>query len=329
MNGTPLFEIGGLSITVYALLMVIGYAASVGLAAHLGKKKGLKAAGMCLYGVLAALIGLCIGRAIYTGVLWDWIYLDELGEFVGIGPFFDVTNGSINVIGPLCGVLLAAPLAAKLMKERAAAYLDAAAVPALLLFLFARAIEPLSGQGYGDLLMNEALCFFPLALVNDMGDYSLSVCFIEACLTALVIVCVCLLQKKVKRSGTLAQYALVLLCLSQILPESLRRDNVLYVFIFARVTHLGLAFALGLTLIRLLVQGAKQGLDKKSIVWDSLGLAVGIGLCIATIFALDKTNLPKLLVYAVMVLSLVELGFVICRRIHLEDKRVVKKEAVC
>lgn len=321
MNGIPAIEIGGMSLTVYALLMIIGYAAAVGLAALLGKKRGLKPAGMCVYGVLAALIGLFIGRAIYTGVLWDWIYLDELGEFIGIGPFFDVTNGSINVIGPLCGVLIAAPIVAKLTKARASAYLDAAAIPALLLFLFARAIEPLSGQGYGDLLMNEALCFFPIALVNDMGDYSLSVCFIEAVLAAVVLAAVCLLQKKVKRPGTLAQYALVLLCLSQILPESLRRDNVLYVFIFARVTHLGLAFALGLTLIRLLVQGAKNGLDMKSIVLDSLGLAAGIGLCIATIFALDKTNLPKLLVYAVMVVSLLELGFVICRRIHKEDIR--------
>ena len=117
------------------------------------------------------------------------------------------------------------------------------------------------------------------------------------------------------------QRALVLLCLSQILPEALRRDNVLYVLIFARVTHLGLAFTIGLTLIRLLVQGAKQGLDARSIILVIIGLAAGIGLCIATIFALDKTNLPKLLVYAAMLVSLVELGFVNFRRIRKEDIR--------
>lgn len=321
MNGIPAIELGGFTMTVYALLMAVGYVLILGMAAFLGKKRGLKPAGMCLYGLLAAVIGLFLGRAIYCGVLWEWIFLDELGEFMGIGPFFDVTNGSVNVIGLMCGVLLAAPFAAAIMKERTADYLDAAAVPALTLFFIARAIEPLSGQGYGDLLMNEALHFFPVALFNDMGDYALSVSFIETVLAALVLLCVVLLQKKVRKPGTLAQYALVLLCLSQILPETLRWDNVLYVFIFARVTHLGFAFALGLTLIRLLVQGGKNGLDKKSIVLDAIGLAAGIGLCIATIFALDKTNLPKLLVYAVMVVSLLELGFVICRRIYKEDIR--------
>lgn len=321
MNSIPAFEIGGLTVTAYAVLMAVFSALAVGLAAFLGAKKGLKPAGLCLYGVLAAVIGLFLGRAIYCAVLWDWVFLDALGEFIGISPFFDVYNGSVNVIGILCGVLLAAPIAAAVMKEKTARYLDAAVIPGLALFAAARLIEPMSGQGYGDLLMEPALCFFPLALVNDMGDYSLSVCFIEAVLAALVLLCVFLLQKKVRRDGTLAQYALVLLCLSQILPESLRRDDVLYVFIFARVTHLGLAFAIGLTLIRLLVQGARTGLDTKSIVVDAVGLAVGIGLCIAAIFALDKTNLPSLLVYAVMVLSLLELGYVVCRRIHKEDIR--------
>lgn len=321
MSGIPAFELGGITVSVYALLMAVGFVAAVGMATFLGKKKGLQPVRVCLYGVLAAVIGLFLGRAIYCAVRWDWIFLDELGEFAGIGPFFDVHNGSVNVIGVMCGVLLAAPIMAAVTREKAAIYLDTAAIPALVLFVVARAIEPLSGQGYGNLVMNEQLCFFPLALLNDMGDYSLSVCFIETVLAAVVLVAVCLLHGKVRKPGTLAQYALVLLCLSQILPESLRRDDVLYVLIFARVTHLGLAFIIGLTLIRLLVQGAKQGLDAKSIVLDVVGLAVGIGLCIATIFALDKTNLPKLLVYAVMVLSLLELGYVICRRIRLEDMR--------
>lgn len=321
MSGITAFKLGGVTVTLYALLMILGCAAFLLLAALLGKKKGLKPAHMCLYGVLAAAMGLFLGRAIYCAVLWDWIYLDELGEFIGIRPFFDVTNGSVNVIGVLCGVLLAAPIAAAITKEKAASYLDAAAIPALALFVFARAIEPLSGQGYGNPVMNEALCFFPLALRNDMGGYALSVCFIEAVLAAVVLVVIGRLQGKVRKPGTLAQYALVLVCLSQILPEALRRDNVLYVLIFARVTHLGLAFTIGLTLIRLLVQGAKHGLDARSIILDIIGLAVGIGLCIATIFALDKTNLPKMLVYVVMVLSLVELGYVICRRIRLEDIR--------
>ena len=127
------------------------------------------------------------------------------------------------------------------------------------------------------------------------------------------------LGKKVRKPGTLAQYALVLWALAQIFPEALRCDNVLYVLVFARVTHLGLACTVGFALLRLLWQGAKHGLGKKEIALDVLGLAAGIGLCIGMIFALDKTNWPKLAVYAGLLLALVELGFVVCRRIAKED----------
>lgn len=296
--------------TMYHWFLVAVFALAVtALAAFLGKKQGLKPAGMILYGALSAGLGLFLGRAIYCAVCWYEVFQDEMGEFLGLAPFFDPAVGSVNVIGVVCGVLLAAPIAAAIMKEKAADYLDAAIAPGLVMYILARVIEPLTGQGYGDFM-----------------EMYVSVCYMEAVLTAMVLVAVLLLKKKVRRPGTLAQYALTLWCLCQIFPESLRCDNVLYVLVFARVTHLGLAVMLGLTLIRLLVQGAKHGLDKKSILLDVLGLVAGIGLCIATIFALDKTNLPKLLVYAAMLLSLVELGFVICRRIHKEDGRLASDE---
>ena len=319
---TSVFHVGEIAVTRYGLLMAISYGLFLLLAILLGKKQGVKAACMGLYGLLAAAIGLFLGRAIYCAVKWEWIFLDELGRFIGVGPLFDFANGGISVVGLMIGALLAAPIAASITKEKPGRCLDAAAIPVVLLFTLARAAEIVCRKGLGNLLENKALCFFPLAIQNSMGDYVLSVGFIEAVLAALVLVSVICLQKKAKRPGTLALYALVLLCLSQILPETFRRDQVLYVFIFARVTHLGLAFGAGLPLICLLVQGAKKGLPAKTIVLEVLGLAAGIGLCIGTIFALDKTNLPKLLVYAVMVISLVEWGFVVCRRIAKEDARV-------
>ncbi len=304
MYDVPVWYLGELELPVHWLLLAVCSVAALLLAVVLGKKKGLRPAGMGLYGVLAAALGLFLGRAIYCAVCWYDVFLDAMGDFTGIAPFFDPYIGGVNVMGVVVGVLLAAPIAAVLTKEKTAAYLDAAVVPGLALYALARAIEPLSGQGYGDFMGNE-VC----------------VCWLEAALTLVLLALVPLLQKKSRKPGTLAQYALTLWCLSQILPESLRCDEVLYVLVFARVTHLGLAVTLGLTLIRLLVQGGRDGLDAKSITLDAVGLAAGIGLCIATIFALDKTNLPKLLVYAAMLLSLLELGFVICRRIRKEDER--------
>ena len=290
---------------LYAILICAFAVCMTALAAFLGRRKGLKAAGVCLYGVVAAVLGLILGRAVYCAVCWYEVFMDEMGEFRGALPFFDLTIGSVNVMGVVAGLLLAATVAAGLMKQKAADYLDVAAIPALGMYILARCVEPLTGQGYGDFM-----------------EMYVQVCYLEAGLTAIVMGVVMLLARKVRRTGTLAQYALVLWALTQIFPESLRCDNVLYVFIFARVTHLGLACTVGFALIRLLVQGAKNGLSKRAIVLDLLGLAAGIGLCIGTIFALDKTNWPKLLVYGLMLLSLIELGWVVCRRIHEEAVRL-------
>ena len=296
--------LGDTGLTVYALLMALLTLSAIGTGAALAPRRGIRPLHMACYGVLAACLGLLLGRGIYCAVCWYDVFLDEMGQFRGVAPFLDPTLGSVNVMGVVAGVLLAAPVTAALTRQRAASFLDAAAGPALAVYVLARAIEPLSGQGYGDFMSHE-VC----------------VCWLEAVLTAVLLGFIPLLRRKARRPGTLAQLALALWCLVQILPESLRCDEALFVLVFARVTHLGLAFTLGIMLIRLLVQHARHGLPAKDIAVDAIAFAAGIGLCIATIFALDKTNLPKLLVYAGMLLSIAELGFILCRRIKKEDLR--------
>jgi len=288
---------------LYAILMTAFAVGMTALGAFLGKKRGLKPAGLYLQGALTAVLGMLLGRGIHCAVCWYEVFFDPMGDFLGVKAFFDPTIGGVNVIGVMLGVLLAAPIAAAIMKEKAADDLDAAAIPALGMYILARVIEPLTGQGYGDFM-----------------EMYVSVCYLEAALTAVVLGAVILLQKKVRRPGTLFRYALVLWALVQIFPESLRCDNVLYVLVFARVTHLGLAFTVGLTLLWMLWKGA-NGLSRKEIALDVLGLAVGIGLCIGMIFALDKTNWPKPLVYAGLLAAIAELGVVVCRRITLEDRK--------
>lgn len=273
-----------------------------GLYAFTARRKDLCRAALT-HAALTAVLGLFLARAIYAAVCWYDIFLDAMGNFQGVGAFFDPTIGSMNVIGFLAGLLIAAPIAARLTRVNTASLLDASVLPALTMYILARLIEPLTGQGYGDLM-----------------EMEVCVCWLEAALTVLLLaVCILFLHKKCRRPGTYFQYALVLWCLTQILPESLRCDEALFVLVFARVTHLGLAVTLGVTLLRLLVAGRSQ-LTAKAVVLDIIGLAAGLGLAIGSIFALDKTNWPKPLVYLLMIVAIVELGLVICRRIRLEDR---------
>ena len=273
-----------------------------GLYAFTARRKDLCRAALT-HAALTAVLGLFLARAIYAAVCWYDIFLDAMGNFQGVGAFFDPTIGSMNVIGFLAGLLIAAPIAARLTRVNTASLLDASVLPALTMYILARLIEPLTGQGYGDLM-----------------EMEVCVCWLEAALTAAVlVVCILFLHKKCRRPGTYFQYALVLWCLTQILPESLRCDEALFVLVFARVTHLGLAVTVGVTLLRLLVAG-RSHLTAGAIVLDIIGLAAGLGLAIGSIFALDKTNWPKPLVYLLMIAAIVELGVVICRRIRLEDR---------
>ena len=273
-----------------------------GLYAFTARRKDLCRAALT-HAALTAVLGLFLARAIYAAVCWYDIFLDAMGNFQGVGAFFDPTIGSMNVIGFLAGLLIAAPIAARLTRVNTASLLDASVLPALTMYILARLIEPLTGQGYGDLM-----------------EMEVCVCWLEAALTVLLLaVCILFLHKKCRRPGTYFQYALVLWCLTQILPESLRCDEALFVLVFARVTHLGLAVTLGVTLLRLLVAG-RSHLTAKAVVLDIIGLAAGLGLAIGSIFALDKTNWPKPLVYLLMIAALIELGVVICRRIRLEDR---------
>ena len=273
-----------------------------GLYAFTARRKDLCRAALT-HAALTAVLGLFLARAIYAAVCWYDIFLDAMGNFQGVGAFFDPTIGSMNVIGFLAGLLIAAPIAARLTRVNTASLLDASVLPALTMYILARLIEPLTGQGYGDLM-----------------EMEVCVCWLEAALTVLLLaVCILFLHKKCRRPGTYFQYALVLWCLTQILPESLRCDEALFVLVFARVTHLGLAVTVGVTLLRLLIAGRKH-LTAKAVVLDVISLAAGLGLAIGSIFALDKTNWPKPLVYLLMIAAIVELGVVICRRIRLEDR---------
>ena len=303
MYDKPVWYFGELEFPIHWLCLLLCCAATLILALLLRKKRGFSAGQVCLYGVIAAALGFLIGRGVYAVICFQDIFMDEMGEFAGLWRFFDSTVGSVNVMGFVAGILLAAPVTAALTKRRAAEYLDMAVVPGLVMYILARMVEPLSGQGLGDFM-----------------EMEVCVSFIEAVLTAIVLALVPFIRSRCRKAGTLFQHVLTLWCLVQILPESLRLDDSLSVFVFARVTHLGLAVTLGVTLLRLLIAGRKY-LTAKEITMDVIGLAAGLGLAIGTIFALDKSNLPKLLVYGAMVLSFVLLGYVICRRIHKEDMR--------
>ena len=285
--------------------------------AHKFRAGGISAVAFSL---LAAVLGLFLGRAVYCGVRFTRLFYDPMGDYIGLAPFLDFSRGGVNVIGVILGVLLSALLVGAVSGRGGLSLLDSGAVPGLALFAWARFVEPLSGKGFGDLVTMEELCRFPFAIENAQGDMVLSVCFIEAVLAALIALAMLIAGHFCRKRGTLAGVALALLCVSQIMPDSLRLDDVLFLFIFARVSQMGYGVLLLGVLIAGLIRGGKQGLSGKTIALEVFLLLLGIGVVVGAEFALDKTNWNDLWVYCGMIAALLFMGILVVRRLAKEDR---------
>lgn len=310
--------VGEGEVTLYGLLAALGALAAWGGCILLSPSHRIRRGKMVLYGPLAAFLGLLLGRLIYCALMSDDLFYDEMGHSLGLSPFFDLSQGSVCVIGVIAGCLLAAPLTGALTEEKAGRLLDAAALPGLLFFAFARLIEPLSGHGYGIDVETEALQFFPLMLENG----GLAVCYIEAALALLIAAALLPVRSRCCREGTLFLTALTLLSVSQILPESFRQDEYLFIFIFARVNQLGHALFLALALILALIRGKGQPRFVRSGAIDLLLLLLGAGVCIAAEFSLEGKlgfHWPDLIIYGIMGLALCGMAFVTLRRVWKGD----------
>ena len=307
----------GSSISLYALLAALLCLCAAAALPFIFRRHTLPAGRGVIYAVSAALLGLLLGRAVYCAVRTD-LFMDPFGDSLGLSPAFDLSRGSISVIGVLAGVLLASLPASLRSGSPASRLLDAAVIPGLLLFAAMRFIEPLSGEGYGPLTELPFLCFTPLGIQNGWGGWSFSVCFLEGVLA--LITAAFMLRPKWNRTGSRVLCALVLLAACQIVPESLRRDNALFIFIFARVTQVGYAvilFACGAIAWH---RGAVRGLSGKVIAAEAAAVLSGIVLLIGCEYALDKTDWSPVLIYAVMILILALLAFLLIRRIRTEDR---------
>ena len=316
-----LLNLNGFSFTLYALLAILGFILAAGLSCFFAPRHKISRGNAAVFALLAGVLSLMLGRIIYCVVRFDSLFHDEIGNSLGLAPFFDMGIGSVSIVGAALGIPLAALICACAAHQKMASFLDLAALPATAYFCFMRFIEPLSGQGYGDFVENPAFCFYPLARPTAWDEWLQSICSIEAILILAVLIALWFLQKRTRRQGSLALYAAALLAATQVLPEAFRRDNVLYIFIFARVTHIGCAFVLFFSLLIPLIHGKKHGLSTRALVVELLLMLLGLGLCIGVIYALDKTTISQALLYTVMVLDLAGLTFPACRRIHLEDRR--------
>lgn len=246
-------------------------------------------------GLLAVLLGFLLSRLFYFFARAGYLL-----PMYGWGFLFGFRLEGLAFGGAALGVLLAGWLSARALRVPVDTALDALLPAALLALAIARAGEYSVHIGEGPYVEAAMLQFFPLAIVNEWGEWYFAVFMLEA-LCALLVLAWTLARRDVP-AGLLWRNALLYLLLTQVFCESLRAESLRWGFV--RVHQL---FSV-LTAFALLAGDLRRGGGKA--LPRVLSFLLGVGLLIGIEFALDKwMDAPDWALYLVMLAALLGMGW--------------------
>ena len=189
--------------------------------------------------------------------------------------------------------LLAGALVAKKRGASVPATLDELSAPGMLAVLICRLGEWGTGEGVGAWIESEGLMRLPFAVMNEYEEWQLAVFLFEA--AAALVILLRLLRVK-QGSGERMLSALLLYACCQVVLESMRMDSCLKIG-FVRVSQvISAVMILAVTLVRARSAGGNAVMIRRG-AFVALGTAVVGGLE----WALDKTPVSNVLIYAVMI----------------------------
>ena len=284
----------------YLIFMLVSALITAGV--HYFLTGGLKNRGLltALTFVFGTVLGAVCARLAYCLICIQDVLLDGVME-----TLLSDSMECLSFFGGAAGVILGAWLAAKCTGNRPMAALDAYAPAGALMAALARFAEfYLDGVCVGRMIEDEAFQFFPLSMYKHFEygytEWYLAV-FMLAGIAYFIVFLVSLIKFKDKRFIRTLFY----ICLPQIILESLRNYNRLTWTQFVRVEQLACMLYIE-TVYLLYAVWAGKG-TKNRFLPAIVGL-VCAGVFVGLEFALDKTNLPHVLTYSVMIAGLIVLG---------------------
>lgn len=245
--------------------------------------------------LLSAAFGLILSKLVY--------FLCKASVIIpthGIAGLFRGSASEFSFVGAAAGAVAAVLAVFKAGKKNAAKALSAFAPAGALMVALARFGEFLQGTiGYGEYIENQSLCFFPIAVQNEWQEWYGAVFMLEGLLALICAIFSLIVFMKNGKENRLFLRTVFYLAVPQIISESLRAVCPKWGFVrIEQVLCTVIAFAIILTEIR--ASGLRGIKAYMPLIADLFCVLV----CIGVEFALDKTTLPNLLCYGVMVLAL-------------------------
>lgn len=294
------FTVLGLTGYGYGLALAAGALLYLCAAGVLGYTRRLPAGTVRLYGLLALPLGLLLARAAYCAVNWQY-FAETISQPWRMLAFWD---GGYSMLGLLCGLIVAAFFASRIMRVRFGTLLDVAVTPLGLLLGVFRLAEGLTGQlGVGrqaevGALAQQLPWLFLSEQMGTMQLYRLAVYRYEAVagLLLFAVSLVLFLHKprgRKARPGDVAMIIFSLFGACQVLLESLRDDGHMLLG-FIRMQQLGSAM---IPVLALCIFGARyahirQARPATVAAWLLLPVMALVGLLMVRPLnhVLDLTN---------------------------------------
>lgn len=242
------FSVFGLTGYWYGLCACVSALAYLCVCCVLRYRRGLPLGTTRVYGLLAIPLGLLFARLFYCVINLGYFTESILQPWLMLN-FWD---GGLSMTGLLCGMMLAAFLASRILKARFGSVLDATMVPLGLLMAGLRIAEGFTTLGVGRYVeVGDAAAKWPWLFVTEqLGTTaltSLAVYRYEAvmglfCFAVMLILSARRSRKTHSRPGDLAMISFSLYGATQVIMESLRNDgHMLMGFVrFAEICAIGM-----------------------------------------------------------------------------------------
>ncbi len=174
----------------------------------------------------AIFFGFAGARLMYVTVC-DQLYVEAADKW-------KLTDGGYALYGAAAGVILTVIVFWLITKRRIKLLniFDTLAVSAPLAIALGRIGSIFSGDCLGEVVEEEGLCFFPIAIYKSVdSSYHYAVFFYEAVYCLVIFFVIRFIDKKAKAAGTATYMFTVLYCIGRSFFEGLREDSMYIGFV--------------------------------------------------------------------------------------------------
>ena len=288
-----IIEVFGVKVYAFGLYVMLGAICSMITLALLAKHLGLKPGTAPLTALLSMVIGIIISRLTFC------LLNQELGRMTPISFWPQLAGGGWSMFGLIGGIFLGGWISGKIMKEKTAKVLDILSV-ALLPTVIAERIAENRIEDFDISRPLDSHLFAKSFLAVGEDEPCLATYYVAAAAALVLFVFLLIRITKRRADGDTVIAFLLLFGAGAIVLESLRYDRFLSIS-FVGLQQIAAAVMLAIGVVIAYVRGRNQ--KPRLAVAALISLPLMVGIVLGLEFALDRTTWNKILLYAIMILT--------------------------